>query len=32
MKYEVDKELGFFVVDCFIGMGMCYLVNYGYIL
>ena len=31
VKYEADKELGLLVVDRFIGTGMRYPVNYGYI-
>ncbi|UDG82902.1 inorganic diphosphatase [Candidatus Vallotia lariciata] len=31
IKYEVDKELGLLVVDRFIGTGMRYPANYGFI-
>ncbi|MDU0810263.1 MAG: inorganic diphosphatase [Burkholderia sp.] len=31
IKYELDNELGLLVVDRFIGTGMRYPVNYGYI-
>ncbi|CAG7600662.1 inorganic diphosphatase [Candidatus Vallotia tarda] len=31
VKYEVDKELGLLVVDRFIGTGMRYPANYGFI-
>lgn len=32
IKYEIDKDLDVFFVDCFMGIVMFYLVNYGYVL